>query len=233
MGIHGKLSYFLVLGFVLAFAGILLAQTENAPDRTLIVNGKQAGTVVQMGGRSYVDLETIAQFTNGTVTLEPSRIVLNFPGPGSAAATPPSPAPLPPLPPAGLSRDFARLAIAELAEMREWRGAVGTILSYGVPIVGSWPQDYHDRTQNDLNQVAVAAITAEDHDALQLLQNEFGNLEQWAGDVVSTRNALNATRTVNPDFLQNDATLSKITKCAQFLSSMLVSREFSDDPSCH
>jgi hypothetical protein len=125
------------------------------------------------------------------------------------------------------------MAIAELAEMREWRGAVGTILMYGVPVVGSWPQDYRDRAQNDLDQVALAASTAADHDALQLLENEYANLEQWASDVVATRNSLNATRTVNPTAMQDDQTLAKISACGRFLSSMLVSGSFADDPSCH
>src|SRR5579864_6319985 len=78
------ISYFFLFGFILLFAGILLAQ--NVPDRALIVNGKSAGMVVQMGGHAYVDVETVAQFTNGSVTLEPNRIVLTFPAPGSSAA---------------------------------------------------------------------------------------------------------------------------------------------------
>jgi hypothetical protein len=225
---RGRKLSFLLFGFVLAFVGILLAQ--NAPDRTLIVNGKPVGTVVQMGGRAYVDLETLAEITNGTLTLEPTRIVLTFPAPSAAPPAPPS---APPPPPAGLSRDFARLAIDELAEMREWRGAVGTILMYGVPVVGTWPQDYRDRTESDLNQVALAATTAADRDALQLLQNEFSNLDQWANNVVATRNSLNATQTVNPNVMQNDQALAKVSNCARFLGSMLVSGTFSDDSSCH
>ena len=83
--------------------------------------------------------------------------------------------------------------------MREWRGAVGAILTYGVPVVGTWPQDYHDRVYTNLGQVAVSASTAGDHLALQLLEDEFANLSQWASDVVSTRQSLNATNTVNPN----------------------------------
>jgi hypothetical protein len=132
-----------------------------------------------------------------------------------------------------LSREFARVAIAELAEMREWRGAIGTILTYGVPVVGTWPQDYHDRVSADLNQVAVAATTASDQDALQLLRNDFENLAQWADGVVTTRNSLNATKTVNPNVMQNDQTLTKISDCSRFLSSMLVTGVFADNAGCH
>jgi hypothetical protein len=231
---HGRVSYFLILGSILLFVGILWAQ--NTPDRALIVNGKSAGTVVQMSGHAYVDVETIAEFTNGAVTLEPNRVVLTFPAPGTntaptTAAAPPPPPPPAPLP--GLTRNFASLAIAELAEMREWRGAVGTILAYGVPVVGTWPQDYHDRVEANLRQVEVAASTDADQQAAQLLENEFSNLSAWADNVVATRNALNATNTITPDRPQSDQSLAKISNCSRFLSSMLVSGQFDDDPSCH
>src|SRR6202051_3469582 len=90
-------SYFISLGFILLFAGLLLAQ--NAPDRALIVNGKSAGMVVQMGGHAYVDVETVAQFTNGSVPLEANRVVLTFPESGTTAAPSTGLAPLPPAPP--------------------------------------------------------------------------------------------------------------------------------------
>jgi hypothetical protein len=225
------ISYFFLFGFILLFAGILLAQ--NVPDRALIVNGKSAGMVVQMGGRAYVDVETVAQFMNGSVTLEANRVVLTFPESGTAAAPSAGLAAPPQAPPPGLSRNFASVAIAELAEMREWRGAVGAILTYGVPVAGTWPQDYHDRVEANLGQLAVAASTAADQEAMQLLQSEFSNLSKWASDVVATRQALNATNTVRPDTMQNDPTLAKISDCSRFLSSMLVSGVFADNQSCH
>jgi hypothetical protein len=231
MRYRSGISYFFLFGLVLLFAGILLAQ--NVPDRALIVNGKSAGMTVQIGGHAYVDVETVAQFTNGSVTLEPNRIVLTFPALGPSAAPSAGLAPLPAAPPPGLSRNFASLAIAALAEMREWRGAVGTILTYGVPVVGSWPQDYHDHVEANLMQVGVAASTAADQEAMQLLRNEFSNLTRWANDVVATRQSLNATNTVRPDTMQSDQALAKISDCSRFLSSMLVSGVFADDPTCH
>jgi hypothetical protein len=232
---RSAISYFLLFGLILLFAGILLAQ--NVPDRPLIVNGKSAGMAVQMGTHAFVDVETVAQVTNGSVTFEPDRIVLSIPTQGSSAASNQAPgaslAPLPPAPPPGLSRNFASQAIALLAEMREWRGAVGTILTYGVPVVGTWPQDYHDRVEADLERVGLTAATAADQDAMQLLRNEFSNLERWADDVVKTRESLNATNTVRPEAMQNDPLLAKISDCGRFLNSMLVSGQFSDDQSCH
>jgi hypothetical protein len=173
----------------------------------------------------------LAQITNGTVTVEPNRILLNIPSPQSSSnsnAGPPSPSQS-----VTLSKEFARAAIAELSEMREWRGAIGTVLTYGVPVVGTWPQDYHDRVQTDLAQVAVSATTAGDQDALQLLNNQFQNLAQWASDIVSARQSMNATKTVDPNYQQNDPSLAKISSCSAYLSSMLVSGAYSDNASCH
>lgn len=218
------LQYFVLLGFVLSIAAVLLAQ--RAPNKTLVVNGKTTGAaIVQIDGRSYVDIETLAQITNGIVTVEPNRIVLTIP------VSEPGAAPLPA--PERLSKNFASAAIAELAGMREWRGAIGIILTYGVPVVGTWPQDYRNRVEADLMQAAVAASTASDQDALGLLRNDFANLAQWASDVVATRQALNATKTVNPDIMQNDPALAKISDCSRFLGSMLVSGVFADNSSCH
>src|ERR1700680_3574758 len=112
---RGMFPYIALAGFILFLAGILLAQ--SIPDRTLYVNGRSVGTVTQVGGHSYVDIDTLAQITNGTVTIEPNRILLVIPGNAPAANSGASP---PPPPILTLSREFARSAIALLAEMREW-----------------------------------------------------------------------------------------------------------------
>jgi hypothetical protein len=221
-----NLKYLVLLGIVLSLAGVLLAQ--RGPDKVLVVNGKTIESpVIQIDGHSYVNIETLAQITNGVIGVQPDRIVLTI-RPAASSAPPP-----PPPPPEGLSKEFAREAIAVLAEMREWRGAIGTTRSYNVPFTGTWPQDYHDHMEASLQHVAIAASTDSDHDALQLLENDFENLSSWAGDVIAERQALNATKTVDPNMMQNDQTLAKISTCSSFLSSMLVSGVFADSPSCH
>ena len=94
---HGNFRFFLPLGFVLALAGILFAQSTPTKNKILVVNGKNAGPVVrQIDGRSYVDIETLAQVTNGAVTIERHRIVVTIPASDSrstASAAPASAAP--------------------------------------------------------------------------------------------------------------------------------------------
>jgi hypothetical protein len=237
MNKHGNLRFSLRLGFLLAFAGVLFAQ--STPDKILVVNGRTAGPAVrEIDGHSYVDIETLAKVTNGSVTIETGRILLTIPGSAPAAASSTSApavaavvaaAPLP----EGLSRGFAAAAIADLSEMREWRGAVAAMVTYGGAASPGLAQDYQGRVQAALGQAGVAAITSADHEALQLLQNESDTLASWANGVLAARQNFNGAATVDPNSLTNDPALAKIRNCGQFLNSMLVSGTFADDASCH
>jgi hypothetical protein len=226
-------------GLVLCLASLLIAQTA-LPRKALVVNGKTLdGAAVQVEGRSYVDVEALAQAVGGTVTIEGSRVVLSLAPAASAAPAPQAgaagavPAAVPATLPDAMSREFMRTAVATLAEMREWRGAAGAVVTFGIPVTGSWPQDYRDKVENSLSQASVAASNGADRDALQVLQNEAGNLRDWAASVIGARQALNAQQSITPNALQNDKTLQKIAACGDFLNSMVVSGVYSDDSNCH
>jgi hypothetical protein len=220
-------KYLVLTGMaLLLLASMLWAQ--RGPDKILVVNGRTIGSpVIQLGGRSYVDVDTLAQVTNGVIAVQGDRIVLTI-APASSNAPPPG-APAPD----ALSREFAREAIGLLAEMREWRGAIGTTRSYNVQFTGTWPQDYRDRVEAGLQHISVAATAPADGDALQLLRNEFDNLSSWAVAVIAERQNLNATKTVDPNVTQNDQVLAKLSDCSTFLSNMVVSGSFADSTSCH
>jgi hypothetical protein len=211
-------------------AGNVWAQGTASPaTKTLVVNGKTVGTEVkEINGRSYVDVEALAQITNGVVTVEPNRIVLTIPAASNAAA----PAAAPP-PPEGLSRDFASSAVSSLADMREWRGAISLMITYGLVVSASWSTDYHDRVEADLSQAAVAATTDSDRNALSLLRNEFDKLTGWADETFAARQALNGAKAIDPNALKNDPSLAAITNCSRFLNGMIVSGTYTDNASCH
>jgi len=209
--------------------GLILSVSEtvaqDTPATTLVVNGKRVEAVVALvEGRSYVDIEGLAKGLGGSVTFEADQIALTIPGPPPSAA---------PQTAEGMSKEFQKIAVFTLAEMREWRGAIGTVVTSGMPVVGTWSQDYHDRIEADLTQTTLAASSEPDRQALQLLQQEFALLTGWADNVLAERKALNAARTIDPNSLQNDQSLAKISKCGQFLNSMIVSGTFSDDSSCY
>jgi len=228
MNRQGTFRFVLLFGFVLSLAGVLLGQ--GIRDRTLVVNGRSTAVAVwQMDGRSYIDLDALAEITNGVVTIEANRIVLTMPGSGSDVVTGATPSPAT----QGLSKDFALAAIGELAEMREWRGAIGTMITYGLAVSGTWAQEYHARAEQELSQATEAASTEADRNTLQLVRNEYDKLAGWAGEVFAERQALNGARTVDPNAAQNDVVLKKITSCSHFLNAMIVSGVFADDPNCH
>jgi hypothetical protein len=213
--------YLLSLGMILSASETV---AQDAPSKTLIVNGNRVeAAVVQVEGRSYVDIEGLAKGIDGSVTFEPNQIVLTIPGPPAAVQETAE----------RLSKEFQQIAVFALAEMREWRGGIGTVVTSGIPVVGTWSQDYHDRIEMDLMQATLAASTEQDRQALELLQNEYALLSGWAENIVAERRALNAARNIDPNSLQNDPSLAKISKCGQFLSSMIVSGTFSDNLSCH
>jgi hypothetical protein len=135
-------------------------------------------------------------------------------------------------PPPALSKDFASATIATLAEMKEWKGVLGTMVTFGLVVDGSWAQIYHERVQTSLEQATVAASTNSDHDALQLLRTQFANLAKWESVVVAERRNHNGARTVAPNSLQNDPVLTTFSNCGKFLTTMLGNGIFTDNPSC-
>jgi hypothetical protein len=213
-----------LLGLVLSLAGVLFAQ--RLPEKKLFVNGKGTGVaVLQVDGHSYVDIESLAQITNGSVTVEPDRIVLTIPDSSPPAASPQTTQ--------GLSKEFASAAIATLADMKEWKGVLGAMVTFGLVVDAKWAQTYHDRVESSLAQASVAASTNSDHDALRILNNQFSSLTKWAGTFIAERQAFNGARTVDPNSLKDDPVLAKFSNCSKYLSAMLVSGVFADNSSCN
>jgi hypothetical protein len=241
MSKHRNYKFALFTGIVLAFAGVILAQSETAPPpvlgpaKVLIVNGTSAGDVTrEIDGITYVDVEALAHAVRGSVTIESKRVLLTIPPPRAATGEVAIPNVDTSLPVTrGLSTDFKRAAISELSNMREWRGAVGAMITYGLAASDQTAKDYHDQCEDGMNQAAVAVETDADRSAVRLLKNQFDNMTAWANQILAERKQLNGARTVNPNALQNDRQLASITACGRFLNSMIVSGAYADDTSCH
>jgi len=121
-----------------------------------------------------VDVDTFARIMNATVSFSPGHIILTVPV-AEAVAKPERNAP-------GLSKDFARAGISQLAVMWEWKGAIASAIRSGVAAgnwLGPWLQDHRVRAEGSLNQTSLAAKTESDQKALQLLKNQLTNLGEW------------------------------------------------------
>jgi hypothetical protein len=224
-----RLSCFLSVS-ALALLLVASASAQNTPKKmTLVINGRATdGAVSQIDSRLYVDVEALARALNATLTLQPGRVILTGPMAESVAKTET-------IQPA-LSKEFARAGIAQLAEMREWKGAISSAIRSGVA-GGNWLAplltEHRARAAGSLSQASLAAKTEPDLKALQLLKSQFANLGEWDTQAQATIQSLNAEKNLNPPAAQNDPLLAKISECGSFLNAMLVGGEFSDSPCCH
>ncbi len=61
------------------FCSIAMSAQDAAPAKTLVVNGHASpGAVVQMNGKSYVDVEAFAQAVDATVRFEANKVILTM-----------------------------------------------------------------------------------------------------------------------------------------------------------
>lgn len=196
-------------------------QTERR--MALVVNDRSAANaVIQVNGRSYVDLEAFARITNASVSFQDNRVVVRLPEASASEAA---------QSPDKLSKEFSRAAILHLAKARAWKEAVMLGIQLGVP-AGSWSGDYRSQTQQTLALAGVAVSTPGDRNTMDLLQRQFARLGQWDSDISNTRAAMVANPSIDPNALENDSRLAGISACQDFLSGVIVGGTYADDVSC-
>jgi hypothetical protein len=210
------------LPIVLALPVLISAQSAPHP-QTLVVNG-QAGktTVVQVNGRSFVDVEALAQIANGTVAFKDNQITLTVP---ASAASGIAGQQSPP----GFSKEFLSAAIESIAAVREWRTGIATAIQNSISVTDSWVSAFQRQASDSLRQASVAAVTATDRAALQLLTNEYNNMRTWSDHLIAARKTL---QYMSPDDMNSDPLFQQVLTCSHSLAAMVGSGQFQDDPSC-
>jgi hypothetical protein len=213
---------------LLMVPGITRSQTAQN-SRTLIVNG-QAGPVkiMEIDGRSYVDLESLARIANGTLGFSGDQITLTLPNSTSGTESPGAPSRL--LANSGFSKEFLRASIEEMAVLREWRSALVNSIENNFPIQEDWVERYRGQAAASLGLVSVAASTDSDRSAAQLLSNQFDNMSALSVQLLAARKSM---RHVSPERFRDDPLNQKILICARSIASMAVGGQFVDDASCH
>ncbi len=212
------------------------AHAQNDQHSRILVIDGQAGqaSVIEKNGRAYVDVEALTQITHGSLSFKADRIVLTLPTPTLSAsiAEPPAEPGNPPI--AGLSRNFMRAGIEEIATMREWANTLAYAIQNGYPISEDWTANSREQAAHDLRLAAVAVSTESDRNALQLLTKEFEAVRNWSNKLLQERKAMDTAKyAISHNALRDDAASQKIIACGHFLATMLGSGSFTDDPSCH
>jgi len=218
----------MLAGVLLAASGIVVAQDANQ-NRTLIVNGQPVSVaVIQVNGRSYVDLEALTRAANGSLSFSGNQIALTLPGSAASANATSAPAPAPASNP-GFSQAFLKAGIEQMATVREWHTALAAAIQNGTPVTANWLAPYRNQAASNLRLASIAIQTDSDRRALQLLSNEFQNMTKLADKYITARNNMTY---VSPDALQNDDLNQRIVGCGHSLGSMAASGQFVDDGSC-
>jgi hypothetical protein len=217
-------SEWLPLIVLVTVVGLGLALAEQQ-DGTLVVSGHSGqAPVTHVNGRAYVAIDALARLLNGSVNYRGNDVTLTLSHGASGSANH--------APTRQLSRDFLNSGIETMSDIREWRSAllVAVRNGYGTADLPVVLDPYQARAAKSLRLASVAATTASDRDALQLLNKELSHMQELSNKVVDARK--NASY-ITVDSVENDPLNQKIVKCAHALGEMAASGEFQDNGACH
>jgi hypothetical protein len=212
----------LTLAAVLAVPGIALSQSGDSKHTLSIAGQTGQAPLVKIQGKTYIELEALARLTHGSLTFEGTQTTLTLPDTTTAAA--------PPASNSDFSKPFLRAGIEEMSVIREWRIALTNAVQRGIPVTDDFMALYRGPAQTDLRLASVAAETDSDHNAYQLLSNEYENMRKLSDRLVAQHDSQTYT---SPDVLQNDPLALQILNCARSLANMAAANQYTDDGSCH
>ena len=196
---------------------------------TLAIAGQQdQAALVRINGKAYVDIESLARITHGSIKFQGSQMILTLPALGAAGETAP-PAIASPVRP-HLSENYLAAQVGATAAIREWRAALVHAVENNAPVTEDWTSKLRRVAESQVQLAVAAATTDQDQRATNLLRNEFDNLEQLNDQFVSMHNTVS---NIPPDAFKDNALDAKIVGCEGALTAMSASKQFQDEATCH
>ena len=220
-----------IFGAVLWMVAMAMAQSQREREALSVQGYQGEASVIRYQGRVFVDAQALAQITNGSLSFEKNRIILTLPGPEGSSSSADAYR-------SGFSRPFMKAAIEAMASIREWGGTLQTIVLNGYPVgnttAGNTIMAFQGRAADSVALASAAASTDSDYRGLELLKNEFNNVQAWADGYAKARSSLSAADlSMSESQLNNDSEAQKIIHCGQFLARMFASGNFQDEAVCH
>ena len=220
-----------MFGAVLLMVAMAMAQSQREREALSVQGYQGQASVIRYQGRVFVDAQALAQITNGSLSFEKNRIILTLPGPDGSSSSDDAHT-------SGFSRPFMKAAIEAMASIREWGGTLQAVVLNGYPVgnttAGNTIMAFQGRAADSVALASAAASTDSDYRGLELLKNEFNNVQAWADGYVKARSSLSAADlSMSESQFNNDSEAQKIIHCGQFLAQMFASGTFQDDAACH
>ena len=221
-----------IVGAALVMVVVATAQTQRAREVLSVQGYEGLANVMRNHERMFVDVEDLARITKGSLSFEEDRIILTLPPrngfePAGDDARE-----------SGFSRPFTKAAIEAMASIREWGGTLLATVQNGYPVAkttaGYTIAAYQGRAADSIALASTAASTDSDHRGLELLNNEFNNVQAWSEVFVKARSSMSAVDlTTSEDALKSDPDAQKLVRCGQFMAQMFAGGTFQDDAACH
>ena len=202
-----------------------VAQTAAAGGTLAVAGHAGQAPVVKINGKTYVDLESLARLTGGSLSFQATQTTLTLPS--APASAPPAPAPSPK---PAFSVDFLKAGIEARSESREWRIAIVDAVQTNSPVTDDWVSGYRRAADSRLALAEAAASTDPDRQAMAMLRTTFNNMQQMSDQFLSMRKNMNY---ISPDSFDNNALDQKFLCCSRALDSMAASGQVQYDVSCH
>lgn len=225
-GSLAKLSIALALS-VAAGAQVPDATAQTHPvARTLTVTGQPGeAPLIQSNGKSYIDIESLARVTHGSLQFRGDQVILTLPGTttGGAASSAQSEKP-------HLSQAFLAAEIEALTQIREWRAALANAVQNNAPIKEHWVGPLERSAESRVRLAVAASSTVPDHQSVELLRNVFANMQQMSDQFLAKQAK---SSYIPPTSFDSNPLDQKILSCERALAAMAATKQFQDEPSCH
>jgi hypothetical protein len=200
------------------------AQTPQRASTFTIAGHAGEAQILQINGKSYVEIEALARLTQGALSFNANHTILTLHSANSEAETPA------PHAKAGFSRAFTQAGIEEMSVIREWRIAIVNAVENNTPASQEWVSAQHRLAEKYLSLASAAASTNDDHSAYPLLSAEFNNMQKLSEAYIAMRKRVTF---ISPDEFHSTPLEEQILSCARGFVSMTESHEFQDQAACH
>jgi hypothetical protein len=208
---------------LMALAAAASAQTPQKTTTFAVAGRAGEAQLVQIDGKSYVELETLARLTQGTLSFKANRTTLTLP-PADAEA------PAAPRAKAGFSTAFIQAGIEEMSLIREWRIAIVNAVLTNTPVSEDWVAAHHRLAEKNLSLASAAGSTDDDRSAFPLITAEYNNMQKLSDSYIALRKQASF---ISPDTFHNSPLEEQILTCARGFVTMTESHEFQDQAACH
>ena len=200
------------------------AQTPQKTTTFTIAGRPGEAQLLQINGKSYVEIETLARLTQGSLSFKANRTILTLsPSDSGGQASAPHAK-------AGFSTAFVQAGIEEMSLIREWRIAIVNAVLNNTPVAEDWVSAHHRLAEKNLALASAAASTDDDRSAFPLLTAEFNNMRKLSELYLAMRKQ---AAFISPNSFNNDPLEEQILSCARGFVSMTENHEFQDQAACH